>query len=573
MKSSHLMSSKEALSSIVERTAKVCDKYIDRDPAIAEAVAKFRRVYAERIESLNPTIMIYGIYNAGKSTLINALVGDKIAEMNDVPTTVKVTPYKWNEYTIFDTPGINAPKKDEEVSRAQLEKTDIIVFLMDTEGQFNAAKNYRELVGVVNDKKRLLIVLNNKSGIDMQTSEGLRRLEVIKGEIYNDFAEAYGSSLSAQELASRFKIVVVDAQMALQARTDKSLSKEDRALLVDGSNISALEDAIKAEYSKASGFMVLDQLAHLLSEEFEAVAKLLKGLSVDNTSKTGIDTQDKLSKQQDNLKANISDYVYDHMPELKDSIITILNRAKDEQEVEAEMEKVVGDFGTRVNEYFKREVEKISARVDSDINDFTRLLPTDVSSVANQESAVVATDIDDVPEVLAPSGSKRDALLETAATYEVATPMLKKGIAAAAPLIAKVPVLGPIIAPTLPVLVPILVTIAAVKILFGGEDKDELKAQMEQQQQRMNTQLAQQEAIARRRQECLEEAARAARKVCSGLIDLYNERLEQIFAPLYEEISDRLQIANAETASVVADLRLIEKAQNDLGNVVKTFAA
>ena len=572
MNASHLISSKEAFSAIVERTAKVCDKYIDRDPAIAEAVAKFQRVYAERIESLNPTIMIYGIYNAGKSTLINALVGDKIAEMNDVPTTVKVTPYKWNEYTIYDTPGINAPKKDEEVSKAQLEKTDIIVFLMDTEGQFNAAKNYREIVGVVNDKKRLLIVLNNKSGIDMQTSEGLQRLEVIKGEIYNDFAEAYGSNFSAQELASLFKIVVVDAQMALQARTDNSLSEEDRALLVDSSNITALEDAIKVEYAKASGFTVLDQLAHLLSEEFEAVAKLLKGLSVDNTSKAGIDTQDKLSKQQDDLKAKISDYVYDHMPELRDSIISILNRAKDEDEVKAEMEKVVGEFGARVNEYFKREVEKVSARVDSDVNDFVRLLPADVSSVANQESAAVATNID-APEALIPSGSKRDALLETAATYAVAKPMLKAGIAAAAPLIAKVPFLGPIIAPTLPVLVPILVAVAAVKILFGGEDKAALKAQMEQQQQRMNAQLAQQEAIARRRQECLEEASRAARKVCSGLIDLYNERLEQIFAPLYEEISHRLQIANAETASVVADLRLIEKAQNDLSNVVKAFVA
>ena len=572
MNSSHLMSSKEALSSIVERTAKVCDKYIDRNPAIAEAVAKFRRVYAERIESLNPTIMIYGIYNAGKSTLINALVGDKIAEMNDVPTTVKVTPYKWNEYTIFDTPGINAPKKDEEVSRAQLEKTDIIVFLMDTEGQFNAAKNYREIVGVVNDKKRLLIVLNNKSGIDMQTSEGLQRLEVIKGEIYNDFAEAYGSNLSAQELARRFKIVTVDAQMALQARTDKSLSDADRALLVDGSNIIALEDAIKAEYAKASGFTVLDQLAHLLSEELEAVAKLLKGLSVDATSKNGIDTQDKLSKQLDNLKAKISDYVYDHMSELKDSIISILHKAKDEEDTKAEMEKAVGEFGARVNEYFKRELEKVSAKVDSEVNDFVRLLPADVPSVASQESAVVATDIGAV-EASVSSGSKRDALLETAATYAVAKPMLKAGIKAAAPLIAKVPMLGPIIAPTLPILVPILVAAAAIKILLGGEDKEALKAQMEQQQQRMNAQLAQQEAIARRRQECLEEAARAARKICSGLVALYNERLEQIFAPLYEEISRRLQAANAETASVMADLLLIEKSQGDLCNVVKTFVA
>ena len=64
-----------------------------------------------KIAQCNPTLMFYGVYNAGKSTLLNAIMGQAVASVADIPETHQVTGYKWNGYELFDTPGINGPEK------------------------------------------------------------------------------------------------------------------------------------------------------------------------------------------------------------------------------------------------------------------------------------------------------------------------------------------------------------------------------------------------------------------------------------------------------------------------------
>ena len=68
----------------------------------ANALAAFIR---DRLEDGRPTIMVYGIYNAGKSTLLNALAGEERAPVSNRPETSVVTPYYWRDFEILDTPG------------------------------------------------------------------------------------------------------------------------------------------------------------------------------------------------------------------------------------------------------------------------------------------------------------------------------------------------------------------------------------------------------------------------------------------------------------------------------------
>jgi len=52
------------------------------------------RALAERLQAHKPPVaMVYGFYNAGKSTLINALLGDERAPTGDVPTTAEAKEY------------------------------------------------------------------------------------------------------------------------------------------------------------------------------------------------------------------------------------------------------------------------------------------------------------------------------------------------------------------------------------------------------------------------------------------------------------------------------------------------
>ena len=58
-------------------------------------------------------VMILGNYNAGKSSLINALLGEEVAAIGDIPNTVNAGRYEWNNCCLLDTPGVNAPIEHE----------------------------------------------------------------------------------------------------------------------------------------------------------------------------------------------------------------------------------------------------------------------------------------------------------------------------------------------------------------------------------------------------------------------------------------------------------------------------
>lgn len=571
MKNRHLASCKEALERVVQESQAVCAKYAARDPKLSEAVANFERIFKARINDLNPKIMIYGIYNAGKSTLLNALVGDMKAEMNDVPTTVKVTPYQWNEYTIYDTPGINAPKKDEEVSKAQLEKSDVIIFVMDTEGAFNLGKNYRELVDIVNDKKRLLIVLNNKSGFDLQ--EDVDQIEKIKTNIYRDFAELYGSK-DPKWLAERFQMIVVNAQDALTARTNRELSEQDAADLLQASNIGALETAIVGEYAKASGFTVLAELAKQLGDEISSVKGWLKGLEGDALSQKGLDTFDEIQKQQEFLLNKVSDYARDEGEVLKDDVYRILTTSKDSDDAKKAIQKATEDLAIKINDYLAQEASKVAQRVDTQIGDFAKVVEAESFDVevkcadTPEETSVVPTDVAHGET----ADSSAAGLTATMATAAIAQPIIKKGVVAALPLVSSIPVVGPIVAPILPVAVPVLLAVMAFRALFGGSSAEKREQEkMERARQVMETQIAQQQEIARRKQECVDESARIARKILSGLIGAFRKRIGELFEPALARVRDAISASRAESASIMEDMRTLTRLADELNQLTATF--
>ena len=63
----------------------------------------------DKVKNAKPEIMFYGIYNAGKSSILNELLGSDQAKVDDVPTTDRIDRYEWNGYSIVDTPGVDAP--------------------------------------------------------------------------------------------------------------------------------------------------------------------------------------------------------------------------------------------------------------------------------------------------------------------------------------------------------------------------------------------------------------------------------------------------------------------------------
>ncbi|MEZ6115903.1 MAG: GTP-binding protein [Pirellulaceae bacterium] len=133
-------------------------------------------------------IVLFGEISTGKSALVNALVGEEVAEVNvQGGWTKESKPINWkaesyvlpgidnSEMVIVDTPGINEVGDSDHQTIAKLaaKRGDLIVFVTDSdlnEVEFSA------IIALLAVHKPILIVLNK---IDLYSDEDLQRLTKI----------------------------------------------------------------------------------------------------------------------------------------------------------------------------------------------------------------------------------------------------------------------------------------------------------------------------------------------------------------------------------------------------------
>lgn len=137
-------------------------------------------------------VTIIGRTNVGKSTLINLLVGEKIAAIaNKVQTTrtaIKGIVNRKNSQIIFtDTPGIHKPKHKlnetmVETSFSTIPDSDIILFVIEATSE-DLGKGDRIILDKIKESKRKTILIINK--IDMVKREKLLNLIDIYSKEYN----------------------------------------------------------------------------------------------------------------------------------------------------------------------------------------------------------------------------------------------------------------------------------------------------------------------------------------------------------------------------------------------------
>lgn len=109
-----------------------------------------------------PKVMVYGIYNSGKSTLINALMKQEVAEMADRPMTDQISEFDRGEYVLVDSPGIDAPIQHEMVTEEFLNKCHIILFVISSKGGFEGLYNYQKMADLIKKDIPFVIVLNER---------------------------------------------------------------------------------------------------------------------------------------------------------------------------------------------------------------------------------------------------------------------------------------------------------------------------------------------------------------------------------------------------------------------------
>lgn len=198
----------------------------------------------ELLDVEKPKVMVYGIYNSGKSTLINALYNEEVAEIADRPMTDQIKEYDRGDYILVDSPGVDAPIEHELVTEEFINKCHIILFVISTKGIFEDRDNYKRLANLIDKNIPFIIVLNDRgTAVNKEwTVEEKKRaqfdheqeLKVIQYKVIKNLI----NESKDPNIADKYEVVILNAKKALIGIL------KNKVKLYEASNISFLDKRI-----------------------------------------------------------------------------------------------------------------------------------------------------------------------------------------------------------------------------------------------------------------------------------------------------------------------------------------
>lgn len=160
-------------------------------------------------------VAIIGRPNVGKSTLLNNLIGKKIAIMSDKPQTTRneiigILTEKEYQMVFIDTPGVHKPKNSlgefmMDAVRKNLRNVDVILYLVD--GGLEIGKGEEYIIEMLHQVKIPVILVINK--IDMRAKEEVLPMMEAYSRLY-PFANIIPISALKHENFQELKDKVLD---------------------------------------------------------------------------------------------------------------------------------------------------------------------------------------------------------------------------------------------------------------------------------------------------------------------------------------------------------------------------
>jgi len=266
---------------------------------------KLEKILQEKQNS-NPSVMVYGIYNSGKSMLINALLGKSIAKVGDIPTTDRIDKYEYKGFKIYDTPGIEAPIEHEKITREFLKRIDIVVFVISSDSSFEERKIYEEIKEILKLNKKIILVLNKKSNVE--------NIGVILKKIEKNMM-VLGVDINTIEVIS------VNAKSGLKAKL------ENKNLLLQKSNILLLEKLLldvvkKSDIKPTIEFLIKDAVN-------KEISVLMSKLADENLLKGKIEILKDIENEENILRYELVEYIESKISNIKENIISLLLNNQD----------------------------------------------------------------------------------------------------------------------------------------------------------------------------------------------------------------------------------------------------
>ncbi|MCR5834081.1 MAG: 50S ribosome-binding GTPase [Selenomonadaceae bacterium] len=508
-------------------------------PELAKDLKTFREINDNKVKNVEPQIMFYGIYNAGKSSILNEILGQNRATVADKPETDRVTYYDWQGYKIADTPGIFAPIKHQEVTQEHLKKADIVLFVMSTTGSNERLENYQRMKDITDAGKKIIIVLNDKNGDLGKNDEALRQ---IKQKVVVNMAQC-----GIQDVEDKYHIVTVNA---LRAKTGREKGKPG---LIEYSNIDELKNVILNELKRTTSFDILRRAIRDIEKVLTGMSDKLKQQENSDMIRQMNVIFTTFNKQKSEMRKEINNFVDARSDALGYNLPEMIWAQRANQEAAQKiLEDEIGKFSSQVEKELQRLLKETVEILQEEVESFVEMKVSakeqnvdDFKAVLNKLSTSVNVKVNDIKPVEISSGSD---VTKTLITGGAVTEALSTGATFLAKQIggkigtSLIPVIGPVIT-----VVGVLYTLK--NLLGGNDDTEKLMAEINQ---RNEQERARMEAEMQARQELRQKCFYMAENVGSELKSAVSNTIEEVLKKYEEPFKAELE-KTKEKGNQVAD--------------------
>ena len=560
---------------LLEAQAQTVEPFFAKYPQILpEEVKLFREINNTKVKNTQPGIMVYGIYNAGKSSILNELIGEDLAEVRDVPETDKVTYYEWQGYKLADTPGVSAPIEHENVTTNHLKKADIVLFVMSTTGSSEKQDNYDRMKMIADAGKKIIIVLNDKNGDMGRNEEAIRQ---IKQKVDTNLRNT-----GIKDVDGKYCIVTVNALRARQGRL------KDKPRLIEMSGMSELKEVILTELKKTSSF---DILKNAIAQMEQILANYIDKLQKEEDStllKKMNQVLETFDREKINIRRQINLYIDLQTDQLASTLPQVIwDNSDKKDELNAVMGREIETLGKKIQQEVAQQVADVAAILSMEMKSFAEIKVDshgeDAESLKNilENLAQVNKNITEQtsPTTANATSISADEILATAGVVDAATGIITEGGKAVLGNLAKTAVgkyiaktaagklLGSIGGAVVPVIGPVITVVSVLgtlKDLLGSNKEYEqtmarIEAQNAAERQRV---AAAMQARHELNQKCLYLADKLATELKADADKAVNESLSLYETPFRAELVER-QKKGAQIIADVDKLRII-KGEYDL---------